>query len=240
MEQLKITSRYKNILQTLTRGLKDIYAGELVSLILYGSAVSGEFIDKHSNLNLLAVLKNADLEAIKRCAKLIRKFKTISTLFLTEDYIASSTDIFPIEFLDMQENYSLLYGKDVLKDIRIDIRNLRFQCEQELKAKLLKLRQAYSLLNNNLPALRSLLFVSFTSVLHILRNLLRIKGRKPAYLKDEVLKELSSEFKIDINLWEKILAARNKRIKLPAREIEQAFIGFFRELDSLVSIVDKL
>jgi hypothetical protein len=140
----------------------------------------------------------------------------------------------------MQENYFVLYGKDVLKDIQIDIRNLRFQCEQELKAKLLKLRQTYLLINNNTPALRSLLFMSFTSVLHILRNVLRIKGRKPPYLKHEVLKELASEFKIDIHIWEKILSAKNKKIKLTGREIEQSFISFVRELESIVTIVDKL
>jgi len=242
MEQLKIADQYKKILQSFTQGLKDIYRGELLSLILYGSAVSGEFVDKHSNLNLLVVLKNTDLEAIKKSSKLIHKFKMFNTLFLTEDYIANSTDIFPIEFLDMQENYFVLYGKDVLKDIQIDIRNLQFQCEQELKAKLLKLKQAYLSLNNNIPALRSLLFMSFTSVLHILRNVLRIKvkGRKPPYLKHEVLKELAYELKIDIHVWEKILSAKNKKIKLTRREIEQLFISFVKELELIVTIVDKL
>ena len=240
MEQLKIADQYKNILRSFNQDLKDIYHEELLSLILYGSAVSGEFVDKHSNLNLLVVLKNTDLEAIKKASKLIHKFKMINTLFLTEDYITNSTDIFPVEFLDMQENYFLLYGKDVLRDIKIDMRNLRFQCEQELKAKLLKLRQAYLLLNNNLPKLRSLLFISFTSILHILRNVLRIKGRKPPYLKHEVLKELASQFEIDMLVWERLLAAKNKEIRLTGREIEQLFASFVKELESIVAIVDKL
>jgi len=240
MEQLKIADQYKNILQSFTQGLKDVYREELLSLILYGSAVSGEFVDKGSNLNLLVVLKSTDLENLKRSSTLIRKFNKISALFLTEDYIAASTDIFPIEFLDMQENYFVLYGKDVFKDIQIDIRNLRFQCEQELKAKLLKLRQAYLLINNNAPALRSLLFMSFTSVLHIFRNVLRIKGRKPPYLKHEVLKELASEFKIDTHVWEKILAAKNKRIKLSGKDVEPLFVNFVKELELIVNIVDKL
>jgi len=240
MEQLKITDQYKNILQNFTQGLKDIYPEELVSLILYGSAASGEFIDKHSNLNLLAVLINTDLEVLKKSARLIRKFKSVNILFLTEDYIANSIDIFPIEFLDMRENYFVLYGKDVLKDIQVDTRNLRFQCEQELKVKLLKLRQAYLLFSNNPSALRNLLFVSFTSILHILRNVLRIKGRKPSYLKPEVLKELALEFKIDLAVWEKILSAKNKKIKLAVKEIEGLFISFVRELELIVAIADKL
>jgi hypothetical protein len=139
----------------------------------------------------------------------------------------------------MQENYFVLYGKDVLRDIQIDNRNLRFQCEQELKVKLLKLRQSYLLLNNE-PVLRNLLFISFTSVVHILRNVLRIKGIKPSYLKSEVLKESASEFKIDIQLWERILLAKNKKIKLSGKETEQLFVRFVRELELIVAIVDRL
>ncbi len=240
MEELKMPNKYKNILQDFIQGLKDIYHEELISLVLYGSAASGEFVDKHSNLNLLVVLKNTGLENLKRSSKLIRNFNMISALFLTEDYIASSVDIFPIEFLDMQENYFVIYGKDILKDIHIDIRNLRFQCEQELKAKLLKLKQAYLMINSDTPALRKLLFMSFTSILHILRNVLRLKGKTPPYLKPELLKELGSELKIDSAVWGKILAAKNKRIKLSKRDVEQLFADFVKELELMVNIVDKL
>lgn len=240
MEQLKISAQHKSSLQKFVQGLKEVYLEELISLILYGSAVSGEFVDKHSNLNLLIVLKNTDLETLKKSGKLIRKFKVINTLFLSQDYIANSLDIFPIEFLDMQENYFLLYGKDVLKDIQIDMRNLRFQCEHELKAKLLKLKQTYLLLDGDMSALRSLLFVSFTSILHISRNVLRIVGRKPAYLKQEVIKELAQELKIDPAVWEKILSAKNKEIKLSAEETDGLFTSFVKELESIVAFVDKL
>jgi predicted nucleotidyltransferase len=240
MEKPNLAEKYRNILNNFSQKLKDIYNDGLLSLIVYGSAASGEFIDKHSDLNLLVVLKNTDLETIKKSSKLIHKFRIIKPLFLTEEYIASSIDIFPIEFLDMQENYFILYGKDVLKDIHIDMRNLRFQCEQELKAKLIKLRQEYLFLNNDPSALSNLLLISCTSILHILRNVLRIKGRKPAYLKSEVLKELVSEFKINIQVWERILAAKNKQIKLKKQEIEQLFIAFVNELESIVNIVDKL
>jgi len=171
---------------------------------------------------------------------LIHKFKMVNPLFLTEDYIATSTDIFPIEFLDMRENYSLIYGKDVLKDIQVDVRNLHFQCKQELKEKLLKLEHAYLRIYNNRLALRNLLFTSFTSVLHIARNVLRLKGLRAPYLKQEILNELTSQFKIDIAVWKKILAAKNKQIKLSGEEVNCLFVSFTKELESIVNIVDKL
>jgi len=240
MEELKISGKLRNILQEFILGLKDIYQEELVSIILYGSAVSGEFIEKHSNLNLLVVLENTNLENLKRAARFINKFRIISPLFLTEDYIKRSTDVFPIEFLDIQENYSVLYGKDILKDAYIDIRNLRFQCEQELKAKLITLRQLYLKMNRDKPALKDLLLRSITSILHISRNVLRLKGRKPPYKKEEILKELAAEFQIDMGMWEEILAAKNKQIKLRNKDIENLFVNFISELEKIVDTVDRL
>ena len=240
MEELKIPSRIKNNIQLFIQKLKEIYKQDLISVILYGSAASGEFVDKHSNLNFLVVLTNTDLENLREASRLMTKFTIFNPLFLTENYIASSTDIFPIEFLDMQENYFVLYGRDILKDINIDITNLRFQCEQELKVKLINLKQLYLRINKNKTALRSLLFKSFTSILHILRNVLRLKAKLPAYKKEDILKELAAEFQIDMNIWGKILAAKVKQIKLNSKDTEQLFIDFIKELERVVDIVDKM
>jgi predicted nucleotidyltransferase len=239
MEGLEMSDKFKNNLQNFIQDLKYIYKDELISLILYGSAVSGEFIEKYSNLNVLVVLKNTDLDNLKKASGIINKFKMINPLFLTENYINSSTDIFPIEFIDMQENYLVLYGKDILKEINIDVKNLRFQCEHELKAKLIHLRQAYLKINNDKVALRNLLFRSFTSILHILRNVLRLEGKKPPYLKQDILKELALEFPVDIIIWKKILAAKNKQIKLSNRDTQELFANFIRGLEKIVDVIDK-
>ncbi len=240
MEELKISDKLKNNISDFVQRLNGIYQQNLVSVILYGSAASGEFIDKHSNLNLLVVLQNTDLEALKMASGIINKFPMINPLFLTENYINSSTDIFPIEFLDMQENYSVLYGKDVLKSINIDTCHLKFQCEQELKSKLINLRQLYLSANKDKDGLKILLFRSANSVLHILRNVLRIKGKTPPYIKEDILKEVAAEFKIDMEAWGKILAAKKKQIKLGRKDIEGLFINFVRELEKIVDAVDKL
>jgi hypothetical protein len=72
-----------------------------------------------------------------------------------------------------------------------------------------------------------------------MRNVLRIRGRKPPYLKQEVLKDLASEFNVDMRIWERILSFKNKEIRLTGKEIDGLFIGFVRELESIVAGVDK-
>ncbi len=239
MAALKLNKKLQGNLGDFTRGLQNVYKEDLVSVELYGSGASGEFIEKHSNLNLLVVLKDNGLESLKKAAGLVNKFKfrSLHPVFFTEKYIGSSLDVFPIEFLDMQDNYALLWGKDVLKGLTVDTCNLRFQCEQDLKLKLLNIKQAFLRISKDRQALEGLLFKSFTSVMHILRNLIRLKGKQPAYLKQDILKEAALEFPINKDMWARILTARNKQVKLGRKEIEALLSGFAGDLEK---IVDKL
>jgi predicted nucleotidyltransferase len=240
MNDLNLQEKVKNSIRDFIERLKALYQGELISVILYGSGASGEFADKGSNLNFLVVLKNTQLDTLKAASGLIRKFPRFHPLFFTEHYIATSNDIFPIEFLDIKENYRLLHGKDVMRDINIDTRNLRFQCEQELKARLLGLRNAYLAFHKNKAAMQEVLSKAITSVLHISRNVLRLKGRTPAYKKEDIIKELEQEFKINAPVWGKALAVKNKTVKLNGRESEALFIDLFNEVEKIADIVDRL
>lgn len=242
MEQLKITDRIKSALKEFIQRLKDIYQEGLVSVIIYGSVATGEFKDRYSNINLLVILDNTDLNNLKMASGLINKqrFKRFQPLFFAPDYLVHSCDVFPIEFLDMKENYRVLYGQDVLKDISIEVKNLRFQCEQELKAKLINIKNFFIRNKNHKIAVTNLLFKSFNSVLHILRNLIRLKNKTPAYSKPDVLKQLSEEFQFDIDTFNKILEARNKNLRLRYKEIENLLFGFVAELEKIIDLVDRL
>jgi hypothetical protein len=177
---------------------------------------------------------------LKKSAKAVKRHKYLAPLFLSKEYIFSSTDVFPVEFLDMQENYDVLYGEDILKEIHVDLKNLRFQCEQELKGKLLNLKQLYIRLCDQPANLKEPLFKSFTSILHILRNVLRLKGIQPAYQKEALLKELAQHFKIDLRSWEKILEAKLKKIKIGTTEIAVLFSLLVDNLEKISKDVDAL
>jgi len=240
MNNLRLPPKLGQEIAAFIQGLKEIYQEDLFSVTLYGNAASGEFVTQHSNLNILVILKSTELFILKQASKLVKRFKNLTPLFLTKEYILSSIDIFPIEFLDMQENHIVLYGQDVLKEIQVDLKNLKFQCEQELKAKLLNLKQIYLSLNDHAANLKKPLFKAFISILHILRNVLRLKGIQPHYQKEELLKELAVNFKIDIGHWVKILAAKQKKIKLNKTEIEELFSVLIDNLEKIVQGVDAL
>ncbi len=241
--ELKLKEPLKKTIAGFIDGLKKIYTDDLISVILYGSAASNEFSEHFSNLNLLVILKNTGLCSLKKATGLVNhpKFRIIQPLFLTEDYITKSLDVFPVEFIDMQENYSVLYGKDILKGINIDTKNLRFQCEQELKVKLITLKQQYlKISRDDKKELSYLLFKSFTSVLYLLRNVLRLKLGQAPYLKEDILKSFSAEFKIDTTILKRILVLKNNPKKVTLGEILVLLDNFVIELERIIEIIDEL
>ena len=243
MKELKLPEGLKKNVAGFVESLKGIYREELVSVILYGSAASGELTDIHSNINLLVVLKNTDLSSLEVARRTVNKpsHRRIEPLFLTREYVSSSTDVFPIEFLDMKENHVCLYGEDVLKEAKIDLKNLRFQCEQELKSKLLLVKQQYLVVNpKDKRALANLLFRSFTSLAHILRNLLRLKGKTPSYAKEDLFREIAVELKMETATFAKIWQAKKDPARLNAADLRALLGDFVRELEKIVKTVDRL
>ncbi|PIU41745.1 MAG: hypothetical protein COS99_03755 [Candidatus Omnitrophica bacterium CG07_land_8_20_14_0_80_42_15] len=243
MQELKLPETLKRNVHEFVENLKELYRDDLISIALYGSAASGEFIETHSNVNLLIILKNTNLPTLELSRKLVNKRsnRRIEPLFLSHEYLLNSGDVFPIEFLDMKENHTCLYGQDVLKEIKIDPKNLRFQCEQELKSKLILLKQQYLKINpKDRTALANLLFRNLTSALHILRNLVRLKGKRPSYKKEDVLKEVSLEFGVGSGAFFKILHAKKNSAALKAGDFKTLLAELTLELDKITEIVDKL
>jgi hypothetical protein len=139
----------------------------------------------------------------------------------------------------MKENHAVLYGEDVLKDLEIDMKNLRFQCEQELKSKIIGIKRAY-MKSASARELKDLLFKSFTSSLHILRNLIRLKGKTPAYTKEDVIEEVSREFLIDAGLFRKILKAKKDNAAIGHKDLDAFILALADELEKVSNTVDRL
>lgn len=240
MENFVLPKKLETKLNDYVQKLKDIFQDDLISVILYGSAASKELVPSYSNLNMLAVIKCFSTEKMKKANALLRNPLYMDTLFLTKDYINNSLDVFPIEFLDMQENHVLLWGEDIFSAMRIDLKNLRFQCEQELKSKLIRLHNLYLKNGQNKKMLENALCRFFNSILHITRNMLRFKSKTPPYKKEEIIQALAAEFFIDSNLWNRVLLLRSNKLKLKGKEIEELFLNFLKELEKIIEWLDNL
>jgi hypothetical protein len=225
------------------RRLLAVSEENLVSLVVYGSATGSDFIPGRSNINLLVVLKQLGFGELSAYVKLVvkgQKKRIVAPLFLTKEHIQSSLDVFPIEFWEMKDNHLIIYGEDVFENITIKPADLRLQCEREIKSRLIRIRQAYLEVGQKAAGLKGLLEDSLTSILPIIRNVIRLKGRTPAIKKDDIINELSNEFNLPVDSFRQILKLKAQK-KIPGKEELEAILGdYMRQVQQLATVVDQL
>ena len=223
--------------------LVEIHADNIKAIILYGSATSKEFVPKKSNINIMIVFNDLGLNELKKSLKLVakgRKKRITAPLFLTMRHIETSTDVFPIEFLEMKENHLLVYGEDILDDLKISQENIRLQCESQIKGKLIRLRQAYLEIGLKRKGIESLMIDSLTSLFPIFRNILRLKGEAPPATKEDVIELMKNKFNINDQIFLNILRDKKGDEKIGEQPAEQAFETYLEEIRKLALIVDEL
>src|SRR3989442_5686633 len=132
--------------------LQKAAGSNLESVILYGSAASGDFHPEYSDLNLLCILREpsyASLEAMAPAIEWWNGQKQRAPLLMSHEEIRRSADVFAIELMDIQEHHRVLLGEDVLKSLQIPMHLHHAQLEYELREKLILLRQRLLLAAGN-------------------------------------------------------------------------------------------
>ena len=214
----------------------------LRSIAIFGSATGTDYVPRRSDVNVLVGVRVLGIEALRAArppsARRGRR-RFIAPLLLTLDYIRSSLDTFPVEFLEMRERHILLYGEDLLAGLDIRPEDIRRQCERELKAHLIKLRQAYLEAAGSTRGLSELLGVALTSLLPSFRNILRLKDPAAPRERAAVLAALGPAFSVNPEPMLAVERAR-ERGRMDSRTIDAVFDQFQRELEELTRAVDRM
>ena len=223
--------------------VQQIFGKDVVSIILFGSAATDDYIPKKSDINFLVVLTPRGIEGIDAVQKYVARWekRNISIpLFLTKEYIEASLDSFPVEFLNMQLVYRVLKGEDVLKGLKIKRTDLRLQCERELKGNLLKLRQGFIETGGRVKPMRMLIVQSVVAFSSIFKGLLYLKGQEVPETKQEVLLAACREFKLDEGLFSVLLSVKRYEARLSRNQLEKNVKRYIQEIQKLSTIVDRM
>lgn len=217
------------------------FGEELVSVILYGSAVTPDFVPKKSDLNFLIVLSERGIEQLNLAHELRakwRKEKVGTPLFLTQAYIESSVDTFPIEFLNIKRSYKVVLGEDILEGLSFKNEFVRLQCERELKGKLLLLRERYVETEGKVDALRDLIAASVPTFVFIFKALAYLLGQEVPVTKKETISLLADELDLDEGLFSTLLRISDGALRLGGSEIEEVFLEYLKEIRALALLMD--
>jgi len=239
----KIPKEPREVFFDITNDYKNLFGDDLVSIMLYGSAASGEYIVGKSDINFMIVLSDKGIDSLERTFEVIKKWKkrnVATPLFLTEDYIRTSLDAFPIEYLNLQNSHQLVYGKDILKDLTFDRHYVRLQCEREVKGKLLLLREAFLETQGKGRDLQELVAQSVHAFVAVFNGLLYLKGKETPRRKREAVAQVCDTFDLDKTLFEKLLDIREKKRKPSGTEMAGVFQAYLKEVRNMWKQLDRL
>jgi predicted nucleotidyltransferase len=212
----------------------------LKAVVLFGSAVSGEFHAKHSDLNLLCLVGAANIGALE----LLRpefswwvKQKQPLPLVFTLDELRRSADIFAIELIDIKAHHRMLFGEDFLNGLAVPLRLHRHQIERELHTNWLRLRQRILAIPNGEPHLE-LMLASISTFTTLFRHTLIAMGEPAPERNREAIERVAHLSGADPGGFLEVLDIREGKKNAKTMDIEAALQRFLAFVESVTNEVD--
>ena len=233
----------EQILNGFVRDLEHVYGNDLQAVFLYGSAATGEHIRGRSDINVAVILSRLTPDLLRKASGYLRSWSRQGLaipLFFDLEFMRDALDVFPIEMLDMQERHRMLWGADVFADLRIDRGALRRQCEQELRGKLLKLRQAYVESSRSPRDLEAVLTSATSGLVVLARTLLHLARAEETGGTDAVLARVEARFGVGVANLRRAWQLKRGEARVTGSELDLLYQSVLEEFQRLVEVVNVL
>jgi predicted nucleotidyltransferase len=242
-KKVKAPETPDEIIPEFTADYQRIFGEDLVSICLYGSGARGAYIRRRSDLNFLIVLTEEGITELDKAFKLVAgwRWRRVTTpLFMTEEYITTSCDTFPLEFLNIKQHYRVVWGQDLLAGIKINQRQLRLQVEREIKGKLLQLRGAYLASRGWGINLAPIASQSLIALLSIFQGILYLRNKEIPGQRMDVITATAAETGLAAEPFLRLLEFKEGKSKPSARLMKSFMKSYIGEVSRLAAWVDKM
>lgn len=239
---LKPPQRPEDIYDQLAADLKAALGEDLLGLGVYGSAAQGRYRPGASDINLVVLLADASHHRLKDLLPFCRKWamaKVAPPLVLTPEFLRTSGDVFPLEFLVMAAGHRHLLGQDALAGPRPEAGPLRLQLERELRAKLMALRARILSGGGQESALRSLAREALPALTALFQALLYLRGGSFP-LEPAAVKAALGAAGFAVEAFLALRAASESTGKTTAEQWLALWERALGELEAMIAYVDQL
>lgn len=232
----------QRLLRSYVKDVAQAYGEQLDALLLFGSAVRGEFLPGRSNLNILLFLRSYDVALLKAYTGVHKKWsndQVVVPLFLTKADLQASALVFPLEYQDIQDCHRLLWGQDPFIGFKVDPRHLAGEVLQSLRGNLVRMRQRLVEGGTTEESMLLLLPLSITAVLPVLRGVQRLLGRPVLSHGEPLVQDLADCLAIDLTGLSEALSIKRGHISPGHKEIPRVMDRYFDGLGRLVDAVER-
>ncbi len=230
-------------LHAYLRDVKKILKDDVNAMILYGSLARGDYLEGRSNINILMVFEHLTLDIMKRCTTLNRQWskeRIVTPLMFTVKELGQYIETFPLEFLEIRDQYLLLAGKDPFPDLQTHGQNIRQECEREIRSNLLRVRQQFVESQGNAEGIHALLPISLTTLIPCVRGLYRLLGQSAKGTPDAILDRLPSVLNMDPEAFHEVWLLKRGQSTPGKHDFPNLFDRYLGALSVLVEKVDAL
>jgi hypothetical protein len=230
-------------LERLVRELQEAHGDNLCSVTLYGSTAHDE-ADPQAKHDVLVVLRRLELPDLQAALEPIRTWTRAGQpmpVYFSLDELLRAADVFPIEFLQMEQARKTLYGSDPFEFIDISNANLRHQTEYELRTKCLQLRRLYVSAAASAEQLTSLMTRSLSSFAALFRAVLMLHGATAPVSKREAVRATVRVLGLDGAPFDRLFEiSEGKDVRLEKQDANNLFGSYLAQLKRVVDAVDQI
>jgi hypothetical protein len=229
-------------LDDLVAQLKSAYGDTLRSVVLYGSAVAGEHIEKKSDYNTLVILDSVPLDRLAAVGAVLKAWGDSGNpppMMFTEAEWKGSADVFPMEYADILERHKVLFGADPCEGVAVAQSDLRLQVEQQALGKLLHLRRGAMAAGVDEKAQLALLEASLSALMVVFRGVLRLHGEVPPQDYAKLSRRVGTLAGFDAAPFHRVVNHVRGEEKLPRTEARGVLAGYLAGIEALVAYLDR-
>jgi hypothetical protein len=231
--------RFKPFQDEILKSHKD----NIHSITITGSSLTDDFDREKSDVNSVLVLNQMDLgflEVLASLGKTYGKTGISAPLIMTPEYIVHSLDVFPVEFLNIKLLHETLSGEDLFQNLEIDRKDLRLQCERELKVRLIGLRQGYIASMGDVKILSDLFVNTISGYIPLFRGIILILGKEPPLRNDDVLQVLETVSGVNTQVFTAVLKQKRQKTKMGITHLNAIFKDYYAAVEKLGDMTDGI
>ena len=229
-------------IQEFVTRAREIAGANIESIILFGSAATGDFHTGLSDVNLFFVLRDTSFAALQTLAPAVKWWqgqRQPPPLCMTHHELERSTDVFTIELLDMVQHHRVLFGEDVLATLHIPMHVHRVQVEYELREKIVLLRRHVLVAANDDARLWDVLLHSVASFATLFRHALIVVGAEVPAGRREAVAALGQRVGFDASAIQQVLDVRERKLEKKKLDLKELCAGYLAAVEKVAAAVDE-
>lgn len=196
-------------IEPLLKKVSEEFKDHVDSIYLYGAVVTSDFVPKQSHIQSLILFDAFHFPRAQQLQPIVKthlKNGVVAPLCLSVETFERSSDTFPLEFMEIKEKHLHVFGEiDRVTGLVIPRENLRLKIEEQIKGKLIRLREVYMETGDQPKILLEIMTHTVVDLVPAMRNLLKfVDDNLPPVSTSGMLKTLDEKTDFSINVLQRV------------------------------------